>query len=191
MLKLIYFYIFSSICFSQSVQISVNKNSIEKGETITFSIEASNSEGFPVADVNVLKQTFEIISGPSQMTNIQWVNGKMTSTKTLKWTISPIKTGKIIIPSVKGTLDGAKFISKPINIFVNLNKRDDSKIFIKAEIDKRKAYLGEQITLTYNLYKNVNASIEPFQIPEFPGFWLEDIYTPQRLNYQKKNNKWN
>ena len=180
MLKLIYFYIFSSICFSQSVQISVDKNSIEKGETITFSIEASNSEGFPVVNMNVLKQTFEIISGPSQMTNIQWVNGKMTSTKTLKWTISPIKTGKIIIPSVKGTLDGSKFRSKPINIFVNVNKKDDSKIFIKADIVKRKVYLGEQITLIYNLYKNVNASIEPFQIPEFPGFWLEDIETPER-----------
>jgi len=186
MLKVIYFYIFLSICSSQSIQISVDKNSIDKEETITFSIEASSSQNFPIVDISVLKQAFEIISGPSQMTNIQWVNGKMTSTKTLKWTISPIKTGKIIIPSVEGTLDGAKFKSKPINIFVNVNKKDDNKIFIKAEIDKRKAYLGEQITLTYNLYRNVNASIEPFQIPEFPGFWLEDIYTPQRLNYQTK-----
>ena len=188
MLRVISFYTFLSICFSQSIQISVDKNSIEKDETITFSIEASSSQNFPIVDISVLKQSFEIISGPSQMTNIQWVNGQMTSTKTLKWTISPIKTGEIIIPSVEGTLDGSKFKSKPINIFVNVNKKDDSKIFIKAEIDKRKVYLGEQITLTYNLYKKVNASIEPFQIPEFPGFWLEDIYTPQRLNYQKKNN---
>jgi len=186
MFKVIYFYIFLSICFCQSVQISVDKNRIEKEETITLSIEASGSQNFPIVNISVLKNTFEILSGPSQMTNIQWVNGKMTSTKTLKWTISPIKTGKIIIPSVEGTLDGAKFKSKPINIFVNLNKKDDSSIFIKAEVNKKKAYLGEQITLTYNLYKNINASIEPFQMPEFPGFWLEDIYTPQRLNYQKK-----
>ena len=186
MFRLTYIFIYLSICFSQSVQISVNKNSIEKEESITFSIEASGSKNFPLVDISVIKNTFEILSGPSQMTNIQWVNGKMTSTKTLKWTILPIETGKIIIPSVEGTLDGKKFKSKPINIFVNVNKKDDSKIFIKAEIDKRKVYLGEQITLTYNLYKKVNASIEPFQIPEFPGFWLEDIYTPQRLNYQKK-----
>ena len=186
MFRLTYIFIYLSICFSQSVQISVNKNSIEKEESITFSIEASGSKNFPLVDISVIKNTFEILSGPSQMTNIQWVNGKMTSTKTLKWTILPIETGKIIIPSVEGTLDGTKFKSKPINIFVNLNKKDDSKIYIKAEIDKKKVYLGEQITLTYNLYKNVNASIEPFQMPEFPGFWLEDIYTPQRLNYQKK-----
>ena len=106
MLKVIYFNIFLSICFSQSIQISVDKNSIDKEETITFSIEASSSQNFPKVDISVLKQSFEIISGPSQMTNIQWVNGQMTSTKTLKWTISPIKTGKIIIPPVEGTLDG-------------------------------------------------------------------------------------
>ena len=106
MLRVISFYTFLSICFSQSIQISVDKNSIEKEETITFSVEASSSQNFPIVDISVLKQSFEIISGPSQMTNIQWVNGQMTSTKTLKWNISPIKTGKIIIPSVEGTLDG-------------------------------------------------------------------------------------
>jgi hypothetical protein len=56
-----------------------------------------------------------------------------------------------------------------------------------AEVDKEKAYLGEQITLTYKLYKHVDvsvASIDQFQMPEFPGFWTEDLYTPQRLQYQ-------
>ena len=77
--------------FGQSVQILVDKNVIEKGESITLSIESKNSEKFPNVDMSILDRDFEILSGPSQQTNIQWINGKMESTKTLTWNILPIK----------------------------------------------------------------------------------------------------
>ena len=59
-----------------------------------------------------------------------------------------------------------------------------------AEVDKETAYLGEQITLTYKLYVDVNtkiSGIDQFQMPDFNGFWVEEIFTPQRLQYQNKN----
>ena len=181
----IFFLLIFKICISQTIQIAVDKNKIKKDETITLSIEVIGSNDFPKVDINQIKKSFDILSGPSQQTNIQWINGNMSSTKTLTWTISPISHGELIIPPIKGSVDGKNFQGKSIKISVsNKNDRENNRIFIKAEIDKNEVYLGEQITLTYNLYKNINASIEPFQMPEFPGFWIEDIFTPQRLNYQ-------
>ena len=72
----------------------------------------------------------------------------------------------------------------------NLKKGSGNSVFILAEVDKESAYLGEQITLTYKLYKDVNtkiSGIDQFQMPDFNGFWVEEIFTPQRLQYQNKN----
>ena len=41
--------------------------------------------------------------------------------------------------------------------------------------------------MTYKLYKqpNVNiAGIDQFKMPDFKGFWAEEIYTPQQLKFQ-------
>ena len=89
-----------SFGLSQSVNISVDKNKVSINETIIFSIEVKNSESFASFDENSLKKDFIIISGPSQQTNIQWINGKMTSSKTMSWTLSPKRLGKLIIPSL-------------------------------------------------------------------------------------------
>ena len=72
----------------------------------------------------------------------------------------------------------------------NLKEGSGNSVFILAEVDKESAYLGEQITLTYKLYKDINtkiSGIDQFQMPDFNGFWVEEIFTPQRLQYQSKN----
>lgn len=184
-MRLFSYLLFLSITFGQSIQFSVDRNRLEEGDMLTFSVEASGSNGFAQIDINPVKSQFEIVSGPGQQTNIQWINGQMTSTKTLTWTLSPKNSGTLTIPALNGTLDGKPFKGKPIKIHVSDNETSiDNSVFIVAEIDKDKAYLGEQITLTYKLYKNVNLSIEPFQMPEFSGFWVEELYTPQRVQYR-------
>ena len=174
-----------SLSFSQTVQISVDRNQVEDGEMVSFSIEVSGSNDFAKVDMQKVQKDFEIVSGPGQQTNIHWINGGMTSTKTLTWTLSPKRTGPLTIPAISGTVDGKSFRGKPIQIHVLKSTQvSDNSVFIVAEIDKEKVYYGEQLTLTYKLYKNANISIEPFQMPEFPGFWVENLYTPQRVQYR-------
>lgn len=180
-----------SFVFSQSIQISVDNNQIEEGDLISLSIEAIGSKEFPQVDLSVLKPTFEILGGPSQQTNIQFINGSRSSTKTITWTISPQKSGRIYIPALNGIIDGKKFKGKsiPINVAKVNNAANKSSVFIKTDIDKKSAYLGEQITLIYKLYKQVDiniTSIDQFQFPDFPGFWVEELFNPKRLQYQKQ-----
>ena len=174
-----------SFSLAQTVQISVDRSRLTEDESITLSIEVTGSQDFARVDMSQVKKDFEIISGPGQQTNIQWINGSKTSTKTLTWTLSPKRGGTLSIPALSGTVDGKSFRGKPIQIYVkNSAESADNSFFIVGEIDRNKAYLGEQITLTYKLYKNANISIEPFQLPEFPGFWVEELYTPQRVQYR-------
>ena len=179
-----------SFGLSQSVNISVDRNKVSINETFIFFIEIKNSDSFASFDQKLLIKDFIIVSGPNEKTNIQWINGKMTSSKTMSWTLSPKRLGKLAISSLDISVDGKNFKSKPvyINVTKDLNNIDDN-IFLVAEIDKDKAFLGEQVTLSYKLFKRVNSSIEQYKIPDFTGFWVENLFIPDRLKYTNVNIK--
>ena len=184
--------LFLNVIFPQTVNVSVDKQVMQEGDVLQLMIEVSGARDFPKIEMDKIKKNFEFVGGPYEQTSIEVINGKMKDTKTLTWTLSPRKTGNITIPEIQGLIDGKRFVSKPIKISVvnNLKKGSGNSIFILAEVDKETAYLGEQITLTYKLYVDVNtkiSGIDQFQMPDFNGFWVEEIFTPQRLQYQKKN----
>ena len=93
-----------SFTYGQTIQISVDRNQLTEDDLVTLSIEVTESKGFPQVDMNQVSKDFEIASGPGQQTNIQWINGKMTSTKTLTWTLSPKRGGILVIPALSGTV---------------------------------------------------------------------------------------
>ena len=184
--------LFLNVIFPQTVNVSVDKQVMQEGDVLQLMIEVSGARDFPKIEMDKIKKNFEFVGGPYEQTSIEVINGKMKDTKTLTWTLSPRKTGNITISEIQGLIDGKRFVSKPIKISVvnNLKKGSGNSIFILAEVDKETAYLGEQITLTYKLYVDVNtkiSGIDQFQMPDFNGFWVEEIFTPQRLQYQNKN----
>ena len=67
----------------------------------------------------------------------------------------------------------------------NINKI--SKFFIEAEIDNLSPFRGEQITLTYILYTQVDVTSFDDELPKFKGFWSEEIYSPKNLNLREVN----
>ena len=182
---------FLSISLSQDINVSVDKNRLEESESIQFMIEVTGSDNFPKVDVKGLKNNFDIIGGPYEQTSIEYINGKMKNTKTLKWILSPKRSGNLIIPELRGSIDGKLFKSEPIKILVDKRSNEffRNEIFIIADVDKKNVFLGEQITLTYKLYKHIDTKIsgvDQFQMPDFNGFWVEELFTPQRLQYQNK-----
>ena len=184
--------LFLNVIFPQTVNVSVDKQVMQEGDVLQLMIEVSGARDFPKIEMDIIKKNFEFVGGPYEQTSIEVINGKMKDTKTLTWTLSPRGTGNITIPEIQGLIDGKRFVSKPIKISVinNLKKGSENSVFILAEVDKETAYLGEQITLTYKLYVDVNtkiSGIDQFQMPDFNGFWVEEIFTPQRLQYQNKN----
>ena len=171
-------HIFSSLLFGQiSVSASVDANKLSKSETFGFKITALNVDESPSVDIGPLSTAFKVISGPTQQTSIQWINGSMTSSRTLAWTLLPRKSGKINIPSLKVRVGANLFSTNPIGVFIDkdLGRAQVSNLFIEAKPNKETIYLGEQVTISYRLYTRNNLSVESIEYPKSVGFWSEDL----------------
>lgn len=62
----------------------------------------------------------------------------------------------------------------------------DDQLFVRTVLDKPRAYIGEQVTLTVYLYTRVG--IRDLDVPQEPstdGFWVEDLLGPiRRLEFR-------
>jgi hypothetical protein len=57
--------------------------------------------------------------------------------------------------------------------------------FIQAETDKKKAFVGEQITASFYLVTRGNIrDIDTLRYPDLKGFWKEDLEMATRLNFE-------
>jgi len=168
------------------VVASVDVNTITTGEVFTFKIEAIDADESPRVDISPLLDDFTIVSGPSQQTNIQWVNGKMKASRSLTWTLAPNHAGMIAIPSLPVKVGKRTLRTNSLQIKVTKTKQITKKndLFLVTEIDKDEAYVGEQITITYKLYSRVNMSITDIQFPEFVGFWTEELFVPKQIDFR-------
>ena len=179
--------ILNSILLAQpTVSASVDINRISQNETIGFKIFATNVDGTPNVDISPINKNFKIISGPAQQTNIQWVNGAMTSSRSLSWTLLPRREGKLNIPSLNVKIGNNTYTTNPIGVTVSkgAGRADMANLFIEVTPDKRKLYLGEQLTVTYRLYTKLNLSIEDIEYPKSVGFWNEDLRVAQTVRFR-------
>ncbi len=165
---------------------SVDVNRISKNETLGFKIVAVNADAIPNVNISPILKHFKIVSGPAQQTNIQWVNGAMTSSRSLSWTLLPIKDGKLNIPSLAVTIGKQTYQTNPIGIQVQkgAGRSEMANLFIEAKPDKEQAYPGEQVTVTYRLFTRVNLSIENIEYPKSVGFWNEDLRVTQTVRFR-------
>ena len=176
-----------NISFSQiTVNATVDASNISKNETINFKINVVNAKGTPRVEISPILEDFKLISGPAQQTNIQWINGAMTSSRSLTWTILAKKIGKINIPSLSVIIDDKKYSTNPIGINVKKSptKNNLANLFIEVKPNKNIAHVGEQVTVTYKLYTKNNLSIENIEYPKNEGFWSEDLQTTQNAKFR-------
>jgi len=193
----IVFFLATFLSASASVNVTVDKVNINEGESITLSLNMKNIDDDPdiiLPDI----PNFRIVNGPntSSSTNIQFLNGEMTRSATIimTWSLIPIKMGRLIIPNMTFDIGNRTYETEPISIIVNKrgnNTRSKiAKYFIEAEVDNKTPYRGEQVTLTYTLYTQVDITSFNEDLPKYKGFWTEEIYSPTNLTLRKvqKNN---
>ena len=174
------------------------KNVVQTGERfrLVFSLNANGSNFQPPAFEN-----FRVIAGPSASTSssFQNINGQVSQSVTNSYTyyLQALKEGTFTIKPAKINANGKEYESNPLSIKVvkgsasqagqqgtqqnNRSSQDreiltDDDIFLRAEIDNKNPYQGEQIIVNYKIYTRVAArspSIEKF--PSFPGFWSVDL----------------
>jgi len=189
------------ITIAQNFTASVNSTTVSEGEPfeVSFTFEGSdiNSIGnFTPPSFGGLK----MISGPNQSTSMQIINGNVSASRTFSYVLVASSLGKFTIGSATIEFKGQKLKTEPIQITivkgtpkpkeekkgteVNTQEIADN-LFIRAVADKNRAYIGEQVTVTYKLYTRLNiaAQMSISKLPQYVGFWSEEIETARTLSF--------
>ena len=133
-------YIILNLTFVYCAQVKayVDKNKCSIDDIINYKIELRDADSFGDINLDKLSSQFTILSGPSQQTSMQWINGSVSRSKTISWTLAPKKTGKIKIPSLDVRIGGKTYKTNQITLQVlgSNKKQSDRDVFITSEIDK-------------------------------------------------------
>ncbi len=170
---------------AQKVRADVDTNILSQNDVFTFKVVATDAEELPKVDIAPLLSDFTIVDGPAQHTNIQWVNGRKSSSRSLTWSLVPKAPGEYIIPSLAVEVSNKKFSTNSIRITVTQSDPVfvSNDLILNVEVDKKKVMVGEQITVEYTLYTRVNMSIQNLEFPEHTGFWAEELYMPKQIEF--------
>lgn len=141
-------------------------------------------------------QGFRVLSGPNQSTSMQIINNKVSASLTFSYILQPTGTGEFTIGSASINYNGRTYRTNSIKITVVKGTPQQKKesngitddlsknVFIVAEASKTRAYIGEQITVTYKLYTKLNiASPQITKLPQYQGFWAEEIEPSQTISF--------
>ena len=60
-------------------------------------------------------------------------------------------------------------------------------VYIRTTIDKKRVYVGEQVTVTYTLYTRLGLTNARYDdVPTYTGFWLEEIFSAHHLDFMEE-----
>ncbi|MCP4566027.1 MAG: protein BatD [FCB group bacterium] len=187
-----------------SIVLSLDRHRIGLDEQaiLTVKVSAGNQQNLPEAKLPPMPR-FDIYSAGSS-TSLQIINGETSYSTTTNYILSPKKTGTYPIRSAWLVISGTRFESNQLSITVlspeektagqetgqGLDGEGKSRdLFMTAEIDKKSAYVDEQVTLSVKFFRGVQlmSSID-FTPPPTSGFWTSNI-PPQKRYYETINGR--
>ncbi|MGB5894992.1 MAG: BatD family protein [Ignavibacteriaceae bacterium] len=186
---------------AQSFVASVDQTTVADNQhfEVSFTFSGKNINGArnfkPPTFTNFL-----VLSGPNQSTSIQIINGVQSGSLSYNYVIQAKSIGTFSIGTASIEYNGESFKTKPIKITIvkgsskPKKQKQDAEIsdeeiaknlFIRAVVDKRKAFLGEQVTVTYKLYTRLNiaAQMSISKLPQYQGFWAEELETSSNITF--------
>jgi hypothetical protein len=167
----------------------------------------ANPSSFSAPDIN----DFYVLSGPNQSTShsIQIINGRRTSSVTITYSyyLQATGEGNFTIPAATAVVDNKPYTSNPVEVEVIAGEKPagatqpstspsqqpadvdvSEELFVRILTNRKTIFRGEYIIATIKLYTRL--SITGFgesEMPDFQGFWTQDIESPTQLNLIREN----
>jgi len=170
----------------------VDRTRVELNGRLGYTITVRGTmRSVPEPKLPELEPAFTVYSSGSS-TNMSWVNGQMSSSKTWNFTLVPQTTGPFTIGPAEIEFEGSVYRTEPIDVEVvgrapagggSTAEREPTgaesqgrDVFITTSVDKREAYVDEQITLSFRFYRRVSLWDQPrYEAADVTGFWVEDL----------------
>ncbi|MFI5251811.1 MAG: BatD family protein [Bacteroidota bacterium] len=181
-----------------SFTASVDNDHVAVGDQFQLTFTFTGSQGgsnFRPPSFN----DFYPLSGPNQSTNMQILNGAISSSISYAYILQAKTEGKFTIGSASIDYGGKRYQTQPISIVVSkgapkpkqnapnsdnsdIGKQIGDNLYLKAVVDKTNIYQGEQITVTYKIYTRVSVvNYNVTKLPSLTGFWSEDLSVPKEI----------
>ena len=140
-----------------SLTATLDRDSIAMGEqaTLSLTIEGGQSKNVPTPRVPGLQFSQ---NGTSQ--NVSFINGAMSSTFTVTFSVTARQAGEYTIPSLTADVNGEQFSTTPLKLVVtkpgapsaaDVNSGNEVA-FLKFTFPKTKVYAGESVVGRLELY---------------------------------------
>ena len=181
----------SSLLAQVELQTKVSKNKLGLNQRlrVEFVVNKQGADHFSPPSF----KGFKVVGGPSQSVNQSWINGKVSYSQTYSYIVSPTRKGTLIISGASIEYRGQLIKSNSVSVAVvdaiempkDPNDPDyiaNQNVHLEVTVSNSRPYIGEGIYVEYRLYFSNNIAISDFDIkdlPEFKGFWNQDIKIEQ------------
>lgn len=188
----------------QEIEITatIDAANVALNQTFTYTIQLSGSRVNSIKEEPVLPNMEEFASymgsaGTSQ--NIQFINGRMSVSKSYSFTYMATKAGTYEIGPAEISYNGKTITSNKVAIevlttavqptpsrpktrpdaSVQSNSDLNDNLLLRVFIDKSRVYVNEPVILTYKIYTAVTVtSYGILKQPDTEGFWVEEFEIP-------------
>ena len=182
-----------------SLTATLDRDSITMGETATMSlaVEGGQAKNLPTPQVMGLRI---VQSGSSQ--NVSIINGQMTSTVTVTYSVTPLRAGDFTIPALTAEVNGQRLSTAPLRLLVEKANAPSAAAvnsgaevaFLRLVLPHEKIYSGQTVIGRAELYLRDDVqNIGNFQFTGTPaeGFSLGKMIEGQRTRAQIGNRVYN
>ncbi len=149
----------------------LDNTEIAPGDTVQLTLAHDGQTGSR-PDTTPLKRDFDVV-GSSTSSNMQIVNGKVSSTTQVELSLAPKHAGKLTVPSL--TWDSDR--SPPLTLNVTANGRQASngnspaatankRIFVETEVDPKSPYVQAAVHVTVRVFAAVPLAHADLEFPD-------------------------
>ena len=169
--------IVANLCLAQiQVHLEVDSDTISLNEVVGVNVKVIGARNSSTPTINT-NENFNIQHEGSS-SQISIINGDTTISTSHQYQLSPIKPGTFTLGPATVEVNGKEFTSNTISIKVggttNIPNKDRN-YYVEAFLDKKEAYLGEQVIYTFKLFNKVQLYNSTLEIPKFDGFISESL----------------
>ena len=162
-----------------AVRATVDTTSVGENATVELMLE-HDGQTSAEPDLSPLKQDFDVLS-TSRSSNVQFVNGSMTSSVRIGLSLSPKHSGQVRIPAITWGSDR----SDPIVVNVNGGSQGNpqtqnaspasGRAFLRTSIEPRQSYVQAEVDLTVRVYSAVPLYHADLEIPSNSDVLVQQV----------------
>jgi len=187
-----------------SIRAMVDRTLIGLNGRINYTLIVSGAPG-SAPDPKIPEFPGFDVTNTSQSSRFSFADGNLYGSKTINLTLVPHAEGTFTFPPAQIRMEGRVYKSESFTVTVSggvspppktssppvakkpnrpipqpLGEKVQGKAFIDMNLSKDKAYVGEQLILTFSFYHRIRIFHQPeYEEPDTTGFWVEELQSKE------------